>query len=94
MASCKMPKRLFENNDVIHTCQHQRENKLDRKCMSRDHRDVLEKIEFPLINAVRQTEHMAHRVVDEALGLALWGREPGEDAEALAVAVYEMLEEM
>ncbi len=64
------------------------------KSMSRDHLDVLQNIEFTLVNAARRTEGMDDRVVDEALGLALRGREPGEDADALAVAVYEMLEEM
>src|SRR5689334_11935920 len=92
MASRKLPKRLFKNKDVVHTYQHERENKLDMKSMSRDHLDVLQNIEATLVSAARQVENIDDRTVDEALGLALRGKEPGEGTDAHAWAVYEMLE--
>jgi hypothetical protein len=94
MASRKLPKRLFKNKDVVHSYQHERENKLDMKSMSRDHLDVLQNIEFTLVKGAGQDDRIDDRTVDEALGLALRGREPGEDADPFAVAIYEMLDDM
>ena len=54
MASRKLPKRLFKNKEVVHTYQHDRENKVDMKSMSRDHLDVLQNIEFTLVNHARE----------------------------------------
>ena len=94
MASRKPPKRLFKNKDVVHTYQHERENKLDMKSMSRDHLDVLQNIEFTLVKNAREDDRVDDRTVDEALGLALRGKEPGEDADPLAVSIYDLLEGM
>jgi hypothetical protein len=94
MASRKLPKRLFKNKDVVHIYQHERENKLDTKSMSRDHLDVLQNIESSLVKSAREDDRIDDRTVDEALGLALRGKEPGEDADPLAVSVSDLLESM
>ncbi len=92
MASRKLPKRLFKNKDVVHTYQHERENKLDMKQMSRDHLDVLQNIEFGLVKAAKQDADIDDQIVDEALGLALKGREPDEDTHPLVGDVLAMLD--
>jgi len=92
MASRKLPKRLFKNKEVVHTYQHERENKLDMKSMSRDHLDVLQNIEFAIVKHAREDDGVDDRTVDDVLGLALRGKEPGEDADPRVVAVYDMLQ--
>jgi hypothetical protein len=94
MASRKPPKRLFKNKDVVHTYQHERENKLDMKTMSRDHLDVLQNIEATLVGAARRDDKIDDRTVDEALQLALRGADPAEDAEPLSVEIYDLLVQM
>jgi hypothetical protein len=94
MASRKLPKRLFKNKEVVHTYQHDRENKLDMKQMSRDHLDVLQNIEFALINLARQEDEIDDRTIDEALRIALRGGEPDEDTDGFVVELLEVLDEM
>jgi hypothetical protein len=94
MASRKPPKRLFKNKEVIHTYQHERENKLNMKSMSRDHLDVLQNIEFTLVRAARQVTDIDDRTVDAALGLALSGEDPNESNDLLAVDLCKVLREM
>ncbi len=94
MASRKLPKRLFKNKEVVHTYQHDRENKVDMKSMLRDHLDVLQNIEFTLVNHAREEPEIDDRILDEALTMALRGAEPGEDTEEFVVELLEMLEAM
>jgi hypothetical protein len=94
MASRKLPKRLFKNKEVVHTYQHDRENKLDMKQMSRDHLDVLQNIEFAIIMLARQEDEIDDRTIDEALRMALHGGEPDEDTDGFVVELLEALEEM
>jgi hypothetical protein len=92
MASRKLPKRLFKNKDVIHTYQHERENKHDMKTLSRDHLDVLQNIEFTLVSAAKQEDDIDDRTIDQALTLALGKADRIEDFDPLAAAIYEVLE--
>lgn len=94
MAARKLPRRLFKNKDVVHTYQHERENKLDMKQMSRDHLDVLQNIEFALVTAARQDDAIDDRIIDEALGIAFRGTEPQEGAHPLAVELHAALEDL
>jgi hypothetical protein len=94
MASRKLPKRLFKNQEVVHTYQHDRESKLDMKQMSRDHLDVLQNIEFTLITTARQDREIDDRTIDEALRIALRGGEPEEDTDGATVELVELLDEM
>jgi hypothetical protein len=94
MASRKLPKRLFKNKEVVHTYQHDRENKLDMKQMSRDHLDVLQNIEFTLITLARQADEIDDRTIDEALRIAFRGGEPDEDTDEFVAELLEALEDM
>lgn len=93
MASRKLPKRLFKNKDVVHTYQHDRENKLGMKEMSRDHLDVLQNIEFSLVTCARQDQSVDDRTIDEALSLSLRGGDI-ESGDGTIADICEALEEM
>ena len=94
MASRKLPKRLFKNKDVVHTYQHDRENKLGMKEMSRDHLDVLQNIEFVLVKSAREDPGVDDRTIDEALSLSLRGGEPDDDTDGTVIDICELLDEM
>jgi hypothetical protein len=94
MASRKLPKRLFKNKEVVHSYQHDRENKLGMKQMSRDHLDVLQNIEFALISLAREEDEIDDRTIDEALRIALRGVEPDDDADEWVFALLEALAEI
>jgi hypothetical protein len=91
MASHKLPKRLFKNKEVVHAYQHERENKLNMKQMSRDHVDVLETIEFTLVKMAQKYPAIDDSIIDQALRFALAGRPPDEDAEDEVRDVYQAL---
>ena len=92
MASRKLPKRLFKSKDVVHSYQHDKENKLDMKSMSRDHLDVLQNIEFTLVRAAREDDDIDDRTIEEALQMAMRGVPPDDDADPLAVDLVSLLE--
>jgi hypothetical protein len=94
MASRKLPKRLFKNKDVVHTYQHDRETKLGMKEMSRDHLDVLQNIEFVLVNCAREDRSVDDRTIDEALSLSLRGVDSDDDIGGTVVDICESLDEM
>ena len=94
MASRKPPKRLFKNQDVVHTYQHERETKFGMKEMTRDHGELLDYIEGTLVSYARDFPNSDDRAVDEALSIALRGRGPDEDEADTVVELYEMLESM
>jgi hypothetical protein len=94
MASRKLPKRLFKDKEVVHSYQHDRENKLGMKQMARDHLDVLQNIEFMLVRLAQKDGAIDDRMIDEALRYALAGRPPGEDADAEVAEMYHALAEM
>ena len=94
MASRKLPKRLFKNKDVVHTYQHDRESKLGMKEMSRDHLDVLQNIEFVLVNYAREDQSVDDRTIDEALSLSLRGGDPDDDTDETVVDLCESLDEL
>ena len=64
------------------------------KKMSRDHLDVLQNIEFALIDLARAEEEIDDRAIDEALRLAIRGGEPDEDTDGFVVELLEGLDEM
>lgn len=91
MSSRKLPKRLFKNKEVVHAYQHDRENNLSMKQMSRDHLDVLENIEFALVRTAQRFPAIDDSVLDEALRFALADRAPDDDSEDEVKNVYRVL---
>jgi hypothetical protein len=81
MAERKPPKRLFKNKDVVHTYQHERENKTTMKHMVRDHVDLLQNIEASLIAYASNDASVDDRALEEALGILRRNKENIEDAE-------------
>ena len=94
MAERKPPKRLFKNKDVVHTYQHERENKTTMKHMVRDHVDVLQNIESTLIACASSDTSIDDRTIDEALGLLRRNKENIEDAEPHVQDICLSLDEM
>ncbi len=94
MASRKLPKRMFKNKEVVHSYQHDRESKLSMKQMSRDHLDVLQNIEFSLVEMAQKVPAIDDRVLDEALRCSLAGHPPGEEAEDEIHDVFGLLQGM
>jgi hypothetical protein len=82
MRARKPPKRLFKSPDVVHTYQHDRENRTGMKHMTRDHLDVLQNIESVLVAARTKVPSIDDDAVDRALRIAMSGGGP-EDADDL-----------
>src|SRR5271155_2707752 len=81
MAQRKPPKRLFKNKEVVHTYQHERENKTSMNHMTRDHLDVLQNIEAILVGYASKVASVDDRTIDEALGILRRNKETIENAE-------------
>jgi hypothetical protein len=77
----KPPQRLFKNKDVIHSYQHDRSTRSLMKHLERDHLDVLQNIEFILVQIARQDPGLDDRMVDQALRCCIKGTEPTEEAD-------------
>jgi hypothetical protein len=71
MAKPKPPKRLFKNTDRVSSYEHDRSKINLIKHMSRDHLDVLQNIEFVLVEAHRADPKVDDRIVHEALSATL-----------------------
>jgi len=82
MLSRKPPKRLFKTKDVIHTYQHERSTKGNFKHMTRDHADVLQNIEFALVQCARDDSSIDDRLIDQALRICISQSELPEDIDS------------
>lgn len=71
MARPKPPKRLFKSPDRVSSYEHDRSKTSLIKHMSRDHIDVLQNIEFVLVEAHRANPKVDDRIVHEALSATL-----------------------
>jgi hypothetical protein len=92
----KPPKRLFKNQDVIHSYEHDRSTRSRMKHLERDHLDVLQNIESFLVQIARQDPVFDDRVIDQALRFCIKGTQPPEDADhrvPLLVKTLEVLRE-
>jgi len=94
MLSKKLPKRLFKNKDVVHAYQHDRLTKTGFKSMTRDHIDVLQNIEFALVQEARRDPRIDDATIDQALGSCLDRTEMPDDADARVVRLCDMLKSM
>jgi hypothetical protein len=94
MLSKKPPKRLFKNKDVIHAYQHDRSTKTAFKSMTRDHLDVLQNIEFTLVQEARNDPKIDDATIDQALGNCLDQTDLAADADSRVVRLCFMLEAM
>ncbi len=94
MLSKKPPKRLFKTKDVIHAYQHDRTTKSDFKHMTRDHVDVLQNIEFALVQEARRDPEIDDATIDRALGNCLDRTALPDDADSRDVRLCRMLESM
>jgi hypothetical protein len=81
MAERKPPKRLFKNKEVVHTYQHDRDNRATLKHIVRDHIDILEDIEMVMLAYAEESPEVDDRTIDEALGLLRRKNESIRDAE-------------
>src|SRR5262249_35059950 len=89
MAKRKLPKRLFKNKDVVSSYQSDLSAGKLLKKMSRDHEDVLQNIEFTLVQCYRQDPEIDDRAVDAALQAYLNNSEPEDE---LVVALLDALD--
>jgi len=90
----KAPKRLFKNKDVIHAYQHDRSAKSRLKSMTRDHVDVLQNIEFTLVNEAREDSNIDDRAIAQALRSCMNRTDPPDDADLPVGRLYGALEAM
>jgi hypothetical protein len=90
----KPPKRLFKTQDVIHSYQHDRSTKSRMKHLERDHLDVLQNIEFALVQLARQDPVFDDRMIDHALSSYIRGTEPPGDADHRVPLLVKILEVM
>jgi hypothetical protein len=79
MAKRKLPKRLFKNRDVVSSYKSNLSAGKLLKRMSRDHEDVLQNIEFFLVQCYRQDPEIDDRAVDAALQAYLNNSEPEDE---------------
>jgi hypothetical protein len=98
MAKSKPPKRLFKNPDRISSYHVDRSPKARMKQMAREHQDVLQNIEFALVNGHRDDPGIDDRDVFEALRASRNRKEP-EGARAARLfadlaAIREMREDI
>ncbi|MFI5454829.1 MAG: hypothetical protein ACHRXM_05200 [Isosphaerales bacterium] len=92
MPARKPPKRLFKNQDVIHAYQHDRSARAGLKHMTRDHVDVLQNIEFALVNQAREGPNIDDRMIDQALRSCMNRTDPPDDAGFQVVRLCAVLE--
>ena len=71
MAKRNLPKRLFKTPDRISSYQHDRSPTGRMKRMAREHEDVLQNIEFALVNGHRDDPDVDDHAVVEALQASL-----------------------
>ena len=90
----KLPKRLFKSKDVIHSYEHERSTKLGMKRMTRDHIDVLQNIEFTLVDAARHDPTIDDRMIAEVLRIGLNRGIVPDDADDRVLWMWERLEAM
>jgi len=81
MAARKPPKRLFKNKEVVHTYQHERDNRATLKHIVRDHIDILQDIDTVLLAYAEESQEVDDRTIDEALGILRRKNESIRDAE-------------
>ncbi len=90
----KPPKRLFKNKEVIHAYQHDRSAKHRLKSMTRDHVDVLQNIEFALVNEAREDSNIDDRTIAQALRSCMNRTDPPDDAGSAVARLCGALEAM
>jgi hypothetical protein len=96
----KPPKRLFKNKDVIHVYEHDRSAGLNRsakgrlKHMTRDHVDLLQNIEFALVQEARADTSIDDRMIDQSLRSCSNETELPADADIRVVRLCAMLKTM
>jgi hypothetical protein len=78
MAKPKPPRRLFKNPDRISSYHVKQSRTARMKQMAREHEDVLQNIEFTLVNGHREDPAVDDRTAFEALRAARNGKEPEE----------------
>jgi hypothetical protein len=94
MAKPKPPKRLFKSPDRISSYHVDRSPKARMKQMARDHEDVLQNIEFALVNGHRDDPRIDDHDVFEALRASRNGKEPEEPRAASLFAALAAVREM
>jgi hypothetical protein len=79
MAKRNLPKRLFKAPDRVSRYQHDRSPMGRMKRMAREYEDVLQNIEFVLVNSHRDDPEIDDRAVIEALQASLTDAEPDDE---------------
>lgn len=79
MAKRNLPKRLFKAPDRVSSYHHDRSPMGRMKRMAREHEDVLQNIEFALVNGHLDDPGIDDRAVIEALQVSLTGSEPDDE---------------
>ena len=91
MANNKPPKRLFKGADRVSSYQHDRSPVKRMKQMARDHEDVLQNIEFALVDGHRNDPRVDDGDARAALRACLQGTVPDDPrAAGLAGALGEI----
>jgi hypothetical protein len=91
MPKRKLSKRLFKNPDRISSYQKDHATPHSMKGMAREHPDVLQNIEFVLVQGYRQDSRIDDRDAREALRAHLGGKEAeGPRATGLAASLASM----
>ena len=85
MATPQRPKRMFKGQERASRYEVDRQPKARMEQMASEHQDVLQNIEFVLVNEHRADPTIDDRHVDAALKTALGGAEP-EDSRAIDLA--------
>jgi hypothetical protein len=81
MAERKPPKRLFKNKEVVHTYQHDRENRAGLKHIVRDHIELLGQADDVLLVYAEENPDVDDRTLDEALGVLRGKKEDIRDTD-------------
>ncbi len=92
MQSRKLPRRLFKSKDVVHAYEHDRMTKVGGKRLERDHIDVLQNIEFALVQQARKNPAIDDFIIDQALQTSIVGADPPEGTDPRLVSLCESLE--
>jgi uncharacterized alpha-E superfamily protein len=93
MAKRQPPKRLFKNRDRVSSYESERSRSPSKlmKRMAGAHEDVLQNIEFALVNRHREDPGIDDRAVDEALRCSLNDTEPSDARVADLVGALEAI---
>jgi hypothetical protein len=93
MARRQLPRRLFKGRDVVTPYKNEPTGTKLMRRMADEHEDVLQNIEFAIVNAHKNDPGIDDAIAHEALRAALHGEEPSDPRAADLLEALDVMRE-